>query len=418
MGGRLRLPGVRPATRGTAALAGLSALILLVVPGQMGVRTPAGAAQVAAAPLPIVDTGWRTNAERVLTTVDDHLALIAKAEKSYDTFPAKRRTAELRGWMERLDANAGELRRIKAAIGPALETVRGYERQRTRLAELRTQLVAAVRARESLERMPESARRAAGVRMRELQNQIDSLGRSRSTQEGVARAWGTEAVAATRTRTLQPAPDTPDLVAKVLRITEPKKEPGAGRDGAHPQGDVNGRPADDGDERRRPALTSVTGLTGGTRVLMAQEDQISKPISEVRAGDPVIVTDLATGDPTIATVRGVSRRTAWITPIKITTRGGTFTAGPAQRLLDHESRRWVTAATLDSGDTLTSLVPPDAGRCAQTDPPPDGCDHGPHPLPIDAVSRGAAATVTVYALSVSGEHNFYVGGLYGPALVQ
>ncbi|MFE7838443.1 polymorphic toxin-type HINT domain-containing protein [Streptomyces sp. NPDC057474] len=145
-------------------------------------------------------------------------------------------------------------------------------------------------------------------------------------------------------------------------------------------------------------------FTPGTRVLMA--DGRTKPIEDVEIGDRVLVTDPETGETTVETVtaeiKGTGRK--HLVDITIDTDGDKGTGTASVTATDGhpfwvpELGEWIDAAELKAGERLHT--------------------RGGTRLRITEVEHRTVPLATVYNLSVSNVHTYYVLAGSEPVLVH
>src|ERR1700754_2261705 len=149
-------PGGRRGTRAALTLAGISALVAALIPGDAGTRLPTadreqspnrsnGRQQAAA-----VDTTWVPRAKKVLAQVNADLSQIGKAERAAAAAPRDQWSARLRALMQRLEQRKTDLLRLRALLQADLSVVETYDRAAAGLAGTRQQLRLLNQARGSL----------------------------------------------------------------------------------------------------------------------------------------------------------------------------------------------------------------------------------------------------------------------------
>ncbi|WP_240958500.1 polymorphic toxin-type HINT domain-containing protein [Streptomyces chilikensis] len=145
-------------------------------------------------------------------------------------------------------------------------------------------------------------------------------------------------------------------------------------------------------------------FTPSTRVLMA--DGATKAIKDVRIGDKVIARDPETGETSVQTVtaeiKGEGLKRLVMITIDVDGEAGTktakVTATDGHPFWVPELRAWVDATDLESGNWLETS----AGTRVQ----------------VTAVKRSSVTSATVYNLTVSSAHTYYVLAGATPVLVH
>jgi outer membrane biosynthesis protein TonB len=221
--GRRNGAGARRGVRAALALAGVSAVVAGLVPGDAGTRVPATDGEQArskapnrsTAPQPAtaVDLRWVPRAKKVLAQVNGDLTRLGKAERAAAAVPRAQWSPRLRALMGQLEQRKAELLRQRDLLRADLSVVETYRKASAGLADVQQQLGLLNQARGSLQALSGTARDQMNWILNGLESQAGRLSQEEQSHRDTEESLHTPAVEASS----KPLPELAGDVGSLAR---------------------------------------------------------------------------------------------------------------------------------------------------------------------------------------------------------